>query len=83
MGEIACQKKLDVRARIEPQGRRFIRDYLPKERGLFYAQLPVFVLGTVDPQGRLWATLLSAAPGFLSTPRAPSPYMRQRPVRPC
>lgn len=67
-GEIAIQAHLGVRERLEQQGRRMIRDYLPDQHRQFYAQLPFLVTGTVDGQGHPWASILVGAPGFLSTP---------------
>lgn len=67
-GEIAIQERLGVRDRIDRQGRRAIRDYLPKQHRQFYAQLPFLIAGTADAYGRPWASLLVGARGFLSTP---------------
>lgn len=66
-GEIAVQERLGVRARIETQGRRVIRDYLTEQHRQFFAQLPFLIAGAVDAKGRPWASILVGA-GFLSTP---------------
>ncbi len=67
-GEIAYQEKVGVRETIERQGRRIVRDHMPEEHRDFFAQLPSFILGTVDALGRPWASILAGSPGFLSTP---------------
>jgi uncharacterized protein len=69
-GEIAIQERVGVRDRIEAQGRRIIRDYLTEQHQQFFAQLPFLIAGTLDRQGRLWASMLTGEPGFLATPDA-------------
>jgi ferredoxin-NADP reductase/predicted pyridoxine 5'-phosphate oxidase superfamily flavin-nucleotide-binding protein len=67
-GEIAVQERVGVRASTERLGRRMIRPYMPDQHRAFYASLPFVVVGSVDRQGRPWASLLSGPPGFLSSP---------------
>ena len=67
-GEIAIQERVGVRAKIEAQGRRVIRDYLTEQHQQFYAQLPFLIAGTVDSKGHAWASILVGTPGFLCTP---------------
>lgn len=68
IGEIAIQERLGVRAKMEAQGRRAIRDYLTEQHRQFFTQLPFLIAGTVDRQGRPWSSILVGEPGFLSTP---------------
>jgi uncharacterized protein len=68
VGEIAIQERVGVRTKMEAQGRRVIRDYLTKQHREFFAQLPFLIAGTIDAQGRPWASILVGEPGFLSTP---------------
>ena len=70
LGEIAIQERVGVRAKIEAQGRRVIRDYLTEQHRQFFAQLPFLIAGIVDNLGRPWASMLVGEPGFLSTPDA-------------
>jgi uncharacterized protein len=44
---------------------RVIRDHLNAQHRAFFALLPFAVLGSVDGEGRPWATLREGAPGFL------------------
>ncbi len=67
-GEIAVQKKLGVDERMSVIGAKFIRDYMPEEHRDFYEQLPFIVLGTQDPSGQPWATILAGHPGFVASP---------------
>ena len=67
-GELFIQRKLGVAERMEAVGQRVIRDHMPDQHRDFYAQLPFIVLGSVDPAGDPWATLLVGKPGFLSSP---------------
>jgi uncharacterized protein len=67
-GEIAIQERVGVRTKMEAQGRRVIRDYLTEQHREFFAQLPFLIAGTIDAQGRPWASILVGEPGFLSTP---------------
>ena len=64
-GEIRLQQILGVDARMEEVGRKVLRDHLIEQHRLFYPQLPFVVLGSVDPDGRPWATLRANKPGFL------------------
>ncbi|MBY6264854.1 2Fe-2S iron-sulfur cluster binding domain-containing protein [Azospirillum sp. 412522] len=67
-GEVFIQEKLGVAERMAAVGERVIRDHMPDQHRDFYAQLPVIVLGSVDPAGDPWATLIAGKPGFLSSP---------------
>jgi ferredoxin-NADP reductase/predicted pyridoxine 5'-phosphate oxidase superfamily flavin-nucleotide-binding protein len=67
-GERALQEKIGVADRMEELGQRIIRHCLLDQHRKFYAQLPFIVLGSVDPGGDAWATLLAGKPGFLSAP---------------
>ncbi|CAH2811017.1 MAG: probable iron-sulfur binding protein YPO1417 [uncultured Caballeronia sp.] len=48
--------------------RRGIRDYMPEQHHLFFAEQPFMVFGGVDKTGQPWTTLRIGAPGFISTP---------------
>lgn len=68
VGELAIQARFGAQERMDEQGRRFIREYLPEQHRQFFAQLPYGIVGTVDKSGHLWASILVGKPGFLSTP---------------
>lgn len=67
-GELAIHTRFGVQERMDNQGRRVIRDYLPNQFRQFFAQLTYVLVGTVDTTGNPWASILVGNPGFLSTP---------------
>lgn len=67
-GELAIQARLGVGERMDRQGRRVIREYLPEQHQQFFAQLPYVIVGTVDATGNPWASILVGKPGFLHSP---------------
>ncbi|WP_250526452.1 pyridoxamine 5'-phosphate oxidase family protein [Caballeronia sp. GAWG2-1] len=69
-GEITLQKTAGVYERMQEQGRRVVRSFMPEQHRQFFAQLPFIVTGAVDRNGDAWATLLAGRPGFLQTPDA-------------
>ncbi|MBI2253403.1 MAG: pyridoxamine 5'-phosphate oxidase family protein [Proteobacteria bacterium] len=71
-GEVALQRSAGVAERMADVGRRVIRDYMPDQHRDFFAQLPFVVLGSVDAQGDVWATLRANAPGFMHSPDSKS-----------
>ena len=67
-GERDVQSRLGVRDKIEETGQRFIRSYLPDQHREFYEQLPYLFIGSVDKEGRPWASVLVGRPGFIKSP---------------
>jgi predicted pyridoxine 5'-phosphate oxidase superfamily flavin-nucleotide-binding protein len=67
-GEIALQATLGVEQRMDEIGRKVIRNYMPDQHRDFFAQLPFAVFGSVDAEGRPWATLRAGEEGFLHSP---------------
>jgi predicted pyridoxine 5'-phosphate oxidase superfamily flavin-nucleotide-binding protein len=67
-GELAIQARLGLQTRMDKQGRRVIREFLPDQHRQFFAQLPYVIVGTVDTLGHPWASILVGNPGFLSSP---------------
>ncbi|AWN49453.1 FAD-binding oxidoreductase [Methylobacterium terrae] len=78
-GETAIQATIGAVGRMAEIGRRVVRDAMPDQHRAFFTQLPFVVLGSVDPRGEAWATLLSGAPGFVA---APTPTTLTLDVRP-
>lgn len=66
-GELAIQARRGIQERMDRQGRRMIREYLPEQHRQFFAQLAYIIVGTVDQSGAPWASILTGKPGFLST----------------
>ena len=67
-GEIEVQQRLGSREKVAIFGPRLIRPTLIDQHREFYAQLPFLVLGSLDAEGRPWASIVTGQPGFLSTP---------------
>jgi uncharacterized protein len=67
-GELAIQARLGVQAQMDKQARRIVRDYLPDQHQQFFAHLSYVIVGTVDTEDHLWASILVGQPGFLSAP---------------
>lgn len=67
-GEVAMQTSIGVADRVEQLGKRMVRDFMLDQHREFFAQLPFLVMGAVDPQGDVWATLLAGTPGFVQSP---------------
>jgi predicted pyridoxine 5'-phosphate oxidase superfamily flavin-nucleotide-binding protein len=66
-GEQALQARVGVRDRVERFGRRFIRDYMSDQHRAFFAELPFVVVGGLDLRNRPRASVLTGAPGFMSS----------------
>lgn len=67
-GELSVQDRAGVRDAVGPIGARNIRRFLPDQHRRFFEDLDHLFVATVDPQGRPWATVLAAAPGFIASP---------------
>jgi uncharacterized protein len=79
-GEIAIQQRLGVREKIEAQGRRAVRRYLTPEHRVFFPMLPYVFTGSVDAQGRPWASMLLGEPGFVNPLDEVTVSVRARPL---
>lgn len=80
-GERAVQSRAGVRERVEQVGLRIIRDYMPDEHRELFEKLPCVLLGVQDREARIWATVLTGAPGFIRTPDARTLAIAARPER--
>lgn len=79
-GEQEIQDRFGMREQIEEVGQRFIRDHLPEQHREFYAGLPFLIIGSVDEDGRPWASLLAGDPGFISSPDPTTLVIASQPV---
>jgi uncharacterized protein len=77
-GEREVQARVGVRARAEHMGRRMIGSSMPDQHRAFFEQLPFVVVGSLDGQGRPWASILSGRPGFMFTPNEHTLRVRAR-----
>jgi predicted pyridoxine 5'-phosphate oxidase superfamily flavin-nucleotide-binding protein len=67
-GEVALQREAGVAERMARIGVQVIREQMPEQHRLFFPLLPFVVVGSVDARGQPTASLLSAEPGFVSSP---------------
>jgi len=70
-GEVSLQQHVGVADQMARHGNRVIRQHLIDQHRDFYPLLPLVVLGAVEPNGDVWATLRSGEPGFM---QAPTPH---------
>lgn len=69
-GEHEIQARVGKRDKIESFGQQAIRSYMPEQHRKFYQQLSFIIVGSVDKQGWPWASVISGAPGFITSPDA-------------
>lgn len=69
-GEQALQARVGRRETSERVGRLMIRDFMADEHRAFFASLPLVFVGSLDDEGRPWASVLCGEPGFMSSPHA-------------
>ncbi|ALI09699.1 MULTISPECIES: pyridoxamine 5'-phosphate oxidase family protein [Pseudomonas] len=68
-GELTLQRSVGAVDMMASVGQRQLaRTWMPDQHREFYAQLPFVVLGAVDRQGDVWATLRAGQPGFMNSP---------------
>ncbi|UZE22080.1 FAD-binding oxidoreductase [Pseudomonas sp. B21-056] len=68
-GELTLQRAVGAVDMMVGVGQRqMARAWMPDQHREFYAQLPFVVLGAVDRQGDVWATIRTGQPGFMHSP---------------
>ena len=67
-GERAVQRRAGVDAKAARLGPRMIQETLSEDFASFLGGRPFVVVGSVDADGRAWASLLYGPPGFVATP---------------
>lgn len=67
-GERALQARTGVQERMAQVGASVVRDHMPDQHRLFFAELPLLYAGTLDAQGQPWASVLAGPPGFAHSP---------------
>ena len=67
-GERALHQRLGLAERMESAGRNVIRPFMPDQHRSFFQQLPFILAGSTDRHGQLWASMLTGAPGFVTSP---------------
>jgi predicted pyridoxine 5'-phosphate oxidase superfamily flavin-nucleotide-binding protein len=67
-GERALHQQLGITEKMEAVGQRAIRNFMPDQHREFFSQLPFILAGSTDAAGQIWASMLTGAPGFISSP---------------
>lgn len=67
-GERAMQAAVGKRADMEKRGRVILRDHMPDQHRLFFAEREQLFLGLLDEAGYPWATLVEGDTGFITSP---------------
>jgi len=67
-GEIALQRSIGFDEPLAEIGLKVVRDHLTEQHRSFFPLLSFAVLGAVDGEGDVWATVRAGRPGFLSSP---------------
>ena len=79
-GEQAVHERLGIRERMHTLGQRVIRSAMPEQHQRFFEQLPFMLVGSVDEQGRPWASTLVGKPGFIQARNSKRLDFRARPI---
>lgn len=79
-GEQEVQRRVGVRDQVERAGRNMIRQAMPDQHRELFEALPMLVVGSVDKDGRVWASILSGQPGFVRSPSAKRLTIAARPA---
>lgn len=79
-GELAIQERVGVREKIDAQGRSAVRRYLTDQHREFFPMLPYVFMGSVDAEGRPWASMLFGEPGFVNPTSATTVSVKARPL---
>ena len=79
-GERSVQERLGIGERMLGIGQRAIRTWMPEQHQRFFEQLPFMLAGSVDGQGRPWASVLVGQPGFVQAPDAQRLEFSARPI---
>lgn len=67
-GELQAQQMAGVREKMARVGGALIRDHMPEQHREFFPLLPTLMLGGHGARGRVWASVLWGAPGFVQSP---------------
>lgn len=81
VGETAIHATLGISERLEDLGQRMIRDHMPEEHRIFFAEIPFAVMSALDEKGDVWPFLVINEAGVFSSPAPdrlilkPAPFM--------
>lgn len=67
-GERAIHAALGMDGKLEQMAGRMLRDHMPEQHRDFFSVLPFVLIGSREPGGQPWASVLTGAEGFLASP---------------
>jgi predicted pyridoxine 5'-phosphate oxidase superfamily flavin-nucleotide-binding protein len=79
-GEEAVQRRLGVHQRMAEVMGQVVRTWMPEQHRELFCKLPTLLVGSLDAQGRPWASILHGPPGFISAPDARHLRVAARPL---
>jgi predicted pyridoxine 5'-phosphate oxidase superfamily flavin-nucleotide-binding protein len=79
VGEAAVQRRLGVEARMGEVMGQVVRTWMPEQHRELFCKLPTLLVGSLDAQGRPWASILHGTPGFISAPDERHLHIATRP----
>lgn len=62
------QRRLGVHERMGEVMGQVVRPYMPEQHRELFGKLPTLLVGSLDAQGRPWASIVHGEPGFVSAP---------------
>jgi uncharacterized protein len=68
VGEEAMQHTMGADRVFAGLESRIFHTQLSEQQRAFFSSLSLLVIGSVDDEGQVWATMVSGSPGFLSSP---------------
>jgi uncharacterized protein len=78
-GELSVQARAGVREMADRIGKS-IRSTIPLAAQEFLRSQPMVIVGSVDPSGRVWASLLTGEPGFMQAVDEQTVRLKSRPA---
>jgi uncharacterized protein len=78
-GEVAVQRRLGVHERMGEVMGQVVRPFMPEQHRELFCKLPTLLVGSVDGEGRPWASIVHGAPGFISAPDERHLHIAARP----
>ena len=68
-GEQAVQQRVGVLEKMASRG-QLLRSFMPDQHREFFQQLPFLIVGSIDREQQPWASIVTGAPGFATSPDA-------------
>ncbi|WP_211463395.1 pyridoxamine 5'-phosphate oxidase family protein [Collimonas silvisoli] len=68
-GERAVQQRVGVLEKMASRA-QVIRSFMPDQHREFFQQLPFMIVGSIDRRQQPWASIVTGAPGFVTSPDA-------------